>query len=1006
MAEHVLVKSDGQKIVAARRNRVGHDFRMPRLTLRDKIIGTISIAILVPVLLMGVFGAYTSEKGARANAWRDALIGGRAARAIVEEQGNQLESTAEALALDPRFGDAVARDDWSELLALASDASYQLNGLDVTVTDEAGRVLIRTSDPGRNGDRLADSLDGLRVALRGQSNKTMEQAGYLGLALRGFAPIRRDGRTIGALVVGRRADDGYMGTISQVSGLMSFALRMDGSGVGATVDPGLANAIERSSGTYAGFGTVNGTLRAVYAWRFDGSADSANSYLAVASPDLNIAQDRLTQFWTTMAMVILGVVTTILLSWLFTRMVIRPIEKISNAAQQIASGAGREIPLIATKDELEGLSRSIGKMVTALSERNQQLDRLHHRIELILSSAGDGIFDQGRDGRSTFVNLTAARLTGYGVDEMIGQSMHELLHHSRADGTAYPCADCPSCSVVRDGEARRTIGEVFWRKDGTSFPVEYTTTPIVEAGEVVGAVVTFRDVTERRVVEKMKDEFISVVSHELRTPLTSIRGSLGLLASGMLGDLPDRGKRMLEIAVKNTDRLVRLINDILDIERIESGKVTMDKHACDASELISQASEVMRALADSAEVRIETRSEPARLFVDSDRVIQVLTNLLSNAIKFSPRGGRVLVTGERRPEGFLFRVSDQGRGIPRDKLDTIFERFQQIDASDSREKGGAGLGLAICRSIVIQHGGRIWAESVPGEGSTFFAAFPVVEDAANAQIPSVEPPPRQAILVCDDDPLIRRVVASLLEQRGHRALTAASGDEAVDVAAAERPAAILLDVLMPGMNGWETMSALQEREETKGIPVVIFSRLEPEERPSTALQPAAWVDKRADSRRLVEVLESAAAGTRRMARVLVVEDDIDLAHVLITSFERRGIETFHASTGREAIHLSEILTPDLIVLDVILPDGDGYDVVDWLRSRDRMRGISLVVYSASEVDEGDRDRLRLGYTEFQTKGRIAPEEFEQRIVTLLEQIIARGWEDNAHVGATDPGHRR
>ncbi len=982
--------------------------RQRRIALRDKVFGTISIAILIPVLIMGVFGVYWGEKGLRDAAWSDATIGGSSAKAIVDEQARELLMTSEALALDPRYANAVAAGDSVALTALTTEASYQLDGITVTVTDATGHDLISRVAPGQSGANLADSLEGLRVALRGQPDGTLERGGRLGLALRGFAPIRRDGRTIGAIVVGRLVDDDYLGAIRRETGLLSFALQPDGSSVGAKIDPGLVAELEQSPGIYAGFGIVNGDERAVYAWRFGTTPDAANSFLGVASPNINLTTGRLAVVWTTLAMIFLGILTTVLLSWLFNRMVVHPIEEISTAAREIASGTEREIPLIATRDELEDLSRWLGKMVGALSDRNLQLERLRRRIELVLSSAGDGIFDLDREGRSTFVNPAAARLAGYSVEEMVGRSMHALLHHSRPDGTPYPCSECPACSVVRDGQPRRTTGDVFWRRDGTSFPVEYTTTPIVENGQVVGAVVTFCDITERRAVEKMKDEFISVVSHELRTPLTSIRGSLGLLASGLMGDVPERGRHMLDIAVKNTDRLVRLINDILDIERIESGKVKMDKQACQASELASQAADVMRAMADSAGVRLEVQSEQARLFVDPDRIIQVLTNLLSNAIKFSSASGLVLLAGERRSDGFVFRVVDRGRGVPADKLDTIFERFQQVDASDAREKGGAGLGLAICRTIVLQHGGRIWVESALGQGSTFYVSLPVLEDATSVapSLAPADPSPRHSILVCDDDPLIRRVVCNLLEARGHQALSAASGDEAVDVARAKRPSAILLDVLMPGMNGWETMAALKEREETRNIPVVIFSRLEPDERPSTALEPVAWVDKRADSRRLVRVLESAATGSRRAARVLVVEDDVDLARVLVASFERREIETFHAATGREAIHLCEILTPDLIVLDLVLPDGDGYSVVEWLRSRERMRDISVVVYSASEVDERDRERLRLGYTEFQTKGRIAPEEFEQRIVALLERFVAHGWEGETDGSATDSGHRR
>ncbi|MFN2521588.1 MAG: sensor histidine kinase, partial [Candidatus Limnocylindria bacterium] len=219
-------------------------------------------------------------------------------------------------------------------------------------------------------------------------------------------------------------------------------------------------------------------------------------------------------------------------------------------------------------------------------------------------------------------------------------------------------------------------------------------------GKPLRMVGTGQDITERYELERAKDEFTSVISHELRTPLTSIRGSLGLLESGVLGELPAKGQRMIEIAVQNTDRLVRLINDILDIERINSGEGDIHPQSCDARELIDRACDAVSALADAANVSVVIEAESVALSADADRIIQTLTNLISNAVKFSPPQSSVRVSCSRRDTEVRFEVSDEGRGIPVEHLESIFGRFAQVDTSDSREKGGTGLGLAICRSIV------------------------------------------------------------------------------------------------------------------------------------------------------------------------------------------------------------------------------------------------------------------------------------------------------------------
>lgn len=292
-----------------------------------------------------------------------------------------------------------------------------------------------------------------------------------------------------------------------------------------------------------------------------------------------------------------------------------------------------------------------------------------------------------------------------------------------------------------DRTARELVGETFGfpavagetteiniiSRGGSIAWVEMRLLEIVWEGELA-YLASLRDVTERREIDRMKDEFVSVVSHELRTPLTAIRGSLGLLQNGARGTLLGKAQRWVEIAVTNTDRLGRLINDILDIERIESGQVALEKKPCDVAEIIDQVAVLMRDMAERAGVTLVTAPVPACLWADPDRIMQILTNLVSNAIKFSSEGGTVELTAHLQGEQILFRVRDQGRGIPADKLETIFERFEQVDTSDSRAKGGTGLGLAICRSIAQQHDGRIWTESILGEGSTFFLTLPTLQE--------------------------------------------------------------------------------------------------------------------------------------------------------------------------------------------------------------------------------------------------------------------------------------
>ncbi len=362
-----------------------------------------------------------------------------------------------------------------------------------------------------------------------------------------------------------------------------------------------------------------------------------------------------------------------------------------------------------------------------------RLRTLTRQSDSVLESVGDGIFGTDLDGKITVVNPAAAHMLGYKPAQMLGRNAHELIHHTRADGTAYPAEDSPIRNSLSNRDTVRVANEVFWRKDGTGFPVEYVARPQVESnsddrrdeGKAVGVVVAFTDTTERRALDRMKDEFISTVSHELRTPLTSLRGALGLLAGGALTTRPEKSQQMLDIAISNTDRLVRLVNDILDLERIGSGKAELQLAMCSVEDLFRRAVTAQQARTPRPNIRIFYAANGVTVSADPDRILQALNNLISNAIKFSPPGSEIHLTAKNLDDNeALIEIEDQGRGIPAEKLENIFDRFQQGDASDSRAKGGTGLGLAICRSIITQHGGRIWATSTPGNGTNVHFTLP------------------------------------------------------------------------------------------------------------------------------------------------------------------------------------------------------------------------------------------------------------------------------------------
>lgn len=354
----------------------------------------------------------------------------------------------------------------------------------------------------------------------------------------------------------------------------------------------------------------------------------------------------------------------------------------------------------------------------ALREANRRWQFLLDNVRLIvIGLTSEGIVE--------YANPFFLETTGYQLDEVIGKNW---FHHFIPQHLQKELSDFFGNALIEEDLVQNFqphYQNPITTNSGEERMIVWNNTVLRNLdNKIIGTMSIGEDITDKLKLDKIKSEFISIVSHELRTPLSSIRGALGLLASGVLDTKPDTAKRMLNIAVADTERLVRLVNDILDLERLGSSRVNLDCHWYDVTDLCHQAISTMQPLAEVHQVQLISYINSLSIWCDRDRLVQTIVNVLSNAIKFSPTQSEVSLVVESLQNEILFQVRDRGRGIPADALESVFERFYQVDASDSRQMGGTGLGLAICRSIVQQHGGKIWAESVLSEGSTFSFTIP------------------------------------------------------------------------------------------------------------------------------------------------------------------------------------------------------------------------------------------------------------------------------------------
>jgi len=584
------------------------------------------------------------------------------------------------------------------------------------------------------------------------------------------------------------------------------------------------------------------------------------------------------------------------------------------------------------------------------------LNERAERIRSIVDTVVDGIITINSNGIVESYNPAAKRIFGFCAEEVVGKNIDILMprpyssEHNQYLQHYLKGGEAKVIGIGREVEGRR--------KDGSTFPMDLAVSEMNIQGERMFTGIV-RDITERKKVERMQTEFVSMVSHELRTPLTSIRGAIGLVLGNATGALEQKTRELLDMADRNSERLVLLINDILDMDKIESGQLVFDYVIIDLFQLTQIAIDTNQGYASSHNVKLRLEGDNSDSFNvrgDKHRLLQVFANLISNAVKYSPENGQVDIAVCRINEMIRVSVRDYGSGITEEFRSRIFQRFSQADSSDSREKGGTGLGLVITKSIIEQHDGRIDYKSEPCEGTVMYFEIPEWSSSIDNAVESssltkkifennVEggAPPRA--LICEDDADVAYIISCFLKEQGLAADIAKNAGSAIALLEENEYVLLLTDLNLPDKDGLQLLLELREKVSTSQLPVIVISARADETRRNimgNALEVVDWLQKPIDKNRLSSALCHALSGTLHR-RVLHVEDDLDV--VQIVKLHLGDITNFQYVTTLEEARQRLLETEfDLVILDLTLPDGSGLELLHELLER-----CPVVVFSGQAV---------------------------------------------------------
>jgi PAS domain S-box-containing protein len=650
------------------------------------------------------------------------------------------------------------------------------------------------------------------------------------------------------------------------------------------------------------------------------SAGVVNILLAVIAVDIGLVPPVPTM---------LGFFAIALVAWLAARSLEQALDDVRTVNRELDQRVAER-----TRDLAEALARE-----HATATRNRA----------VLEGIADGVIVFDNAGKAIMANPAITNLIERPLGELIGLDVNVLFGRDLREIDREVIKQ-----LLANGNTRYPTFKIGWKEKTLSVSLAHVQNA---SGDPIGTVAVFRDFTREAELDQMKSDFISIASHELRTPLTSIRGYLDLLTMGTSGRLNDQQHRFVRIARDNAERLHQLVNDLLDVSRIESGRIELDVQVIAIRDVIIQAASMMEKQFVDRGLTLSIDLPPGlpQIFGDPTRLGQIMANLLSNAYKYTPEGGAT-VRARHTSYGVQVDVIDTGIGIAPDDQSRLFTRFFRADHELVRDQPGTGLGLSITRSLVEMHGGQMWVTSRLGQGSTFSFSLPL--PAGHDGLQGLDEQPAVAallsngpnILVVDDDPSTARLFREELEKEGYSVTLVSQGSQVIEAVRRQQPDLITLDLVMD-VDGLVILQQLKSDPSVADIPVVIISVVHDVEH-GLAMGAADYLVKPLDRGELLQAVESVLGRANGSSHhsILVVDDDVDITGWLEIALGEHGYRVTTARDGMQALEMASADPPDLILLDLVMPRMDGRTAMRHLRAQPSTQQIPIIVLTAARFD--------------------------------------------------------